>query len=139
MSIANRDEAEKCQELAMGFLQNRQYDKAIRFFDKAIKLYPDLPNVRYYRDKAVKLQSDSSSNSSSSSSSSNSNNNNSSNRSSNFDKSSSNGSNTQSSNSSTRGFTAEQESGAKQIVQYSKTSHYKVLNISKSASAAEVR
>ncbi|CAN0165018.1 unnamed protein product, partial [Laminaria digitata] len=43
-SLANKDEAEKCRDLAKKFLQQGESGKAVRFFDKSLRLYP-LPGV----------------------------------------------------------------------------------------------
>lgn len=50
-SLANKDEAEKCRDLAKRFLQQGEHDKAVRFFEKSLKLYP-LPGVETLRDLA---------------------------------------------------------------------------------------
>ena len=39
--IANQDEARKCLEIATGALQIGNLDKATRFAEKAMKLYPN--------------------------------------------------------------------------------------------------
>ncbi|CAM9555022.1 unnamed protein product, partial [Choristocarpus tenellus] len=39
-SLANKDEAEKCKELAKNFLRKGEYDRAIKFFNKSFQLYP---------------------------------------------------------------------------------------------------
>ena len=41
MSDANADEATRCLEIARGALQAGQYEKAGRFGEKAMKLYPN--------------------------------------------------------------------------------------------------
>ena len=50
-SIANRDEAEKCAQMAKEFLTRGELEKSVRFFDKSLKLYP-LPGVAVLRQRA---------------------------------------------------------------------------------------
>lgn len=50
-SLANKDEAEKCRDLAAKFLQQGEHGKAVRFFEKSLRLYP-LPGVESLRDLA---------------------------------------------------------------------------------------
>lgn len=50
-SLANKDESEKCRDLAKKFLQQGEHEKAIRFFEKSLRLYP-LPGVETLRDLA---------------------------------------------------------------------------------------
>lgn len=50
-SLANKDEAEKCRDLAKKFLRQGDLDKAVRFFEKSLRLYP-LPGVESMRDIA---------------------------------------------------------------------------------------
>lgn len=39
--VANQDEAKKCLEIASSNLQSGHLDKATRFAEKAMKLYPN--------------------------------------------------------------------------------------------------
>ncbi|CAN0534193.1 unnamed protein product, partial [Ectocarpus sp. 8 AP-2014] len=50
-SLANKDEAEKCRDLAAKFLQQGEHGKAVRFFEKSLRLYP-LPGVESLLDLA---------------------------------------------------------------------------------------
>lgn len=50
-SLANKDEAEKCRDMAKRFLERGEREKAVRFFEKSLKLYP-LPGVETMRDLA---------------------------------------------------------------------------------------
>lgn len=50
-SLANKDEAEKCRDMAKKFLGRGESEKAVRFFEKSLKLYP-LPGVEAMRDIA---------------------------------------------------------------------------------------
>lgn len=50
-SLANKDEAEKCRDLAKKFLQQGESGKAVRFFDKSLRLYP-LPGVESMKELA---------------------------------------------------------------------------------------
>ena len=43
-SLANKDEAEKCRDMAKNFLARGERDKAVRFFEKSLRLYP-LPGI----------------------------------------------------------------------------------------------
>eukprot|EP00904_Undaria_pinnatifida_P012543 jgi/Undpi1/8419/HiC_scaffold_25.g10887.m1 len=52
-SLANKDEAEKCRDLAKKFLQQGENEKAVRFFDKSLRLYP-LPGVESMKEVAQK-------------------------------------------------------------------------------------
>ena len=53
-SLANKDEAEKCRDMAKRFLERGEREKAVRFFEKSLKLYP-LPGVETMRDLAKVL------------------------------------------------------------------------------------
>lgn len=131
-SVANLDEAEKCRDLALTFMQNGQYEKAIKFFDKAMKLYPDLPNVKILRDRAAsKFAAASESRSSNSNGSSSS--------SSSSSRKSSAPSPASSSQQTERPYTNEQETGSKKLIAMAKKSHYGVLGLEKSASSSEIK
>ncbi|CBN79139.1 Heat shock protein 40 like protein [Ectocarpus siliculosus] len=54
-SLANKDEAEKCRDLAAKFLQQGEHGKAVRFFEKSLRLYP-LPGVESLLDLAKRRQ-----------------------------------------------------------------------------------
>ncbi|CAM9738458.1 unnamed protein product, partial [Phaeothamnion confervicola] len=53
MSEANRDEAERCKEIAKDHLRKGKYDSAAKFFDKSLRLFP-LPGVEGMRDRALR-------------------------------------------------------------------------------------
>ena len=131
--VANKEQAEKCRDLAKDFLSKREFDKAIKFFEKSLRLYP-LPGVpeMIQRAQAAKSAPPSSSSRSSTSSSS-------SGRSANgsagagASRGGSDGGNT------TRGYTPEQETFAKALLKRFKNSHYDCLNVSKSADENEIK
>lgn len=50
-SLANKEQAEKCRDMAKKFLQQGEHQKAVRFFEKSLRLYP-LPGVESLRDVA---------------------------------------------------------------------------------------
>lgn len=50
-SLANKEQAEKCRDMAKKFLQQGEHQKAVRFFEKSLRLYP-LPGVDAMRDLA---------------------------------------------------------------------------------------
>lgn len=50
-SLANKEQAEKCRDMAKKFLQQGEHQKAVRFFEKSLRLYP-LPGVDTMRDLA---------------------------------------------------------------------------------------
>lgn len=128
-NIANREEAEKCRDLAKKFLAQGEYDKAIRFADKSLQLYP-LPGVDALRNKAVSMKAGGGAGGGRSSSSSS------------GAASASSGDSTPTSSSGTqsqRSFTPEQEAGAKKIIASAKKSHYEVLGIPKSANENDIK
>ena len=145
--IANRDEAEKCSQLAKEFLTRGELEKAIRFFEKSLKLYP-LPGVAVLKQRAEGLlceaQNPSSAPSSSSSSSSSSSRN-STPRSAPFSSSSEGAPSSSSTatspagNAGGRNYTPEQESGARRILATAKKSHYDVLGVGRDASEADIK
>ena len=53
--IENRDEAEKCRDMAKRFMSQGEYAKAAKFFDKSLRLYP-LPGVKSLKEKAEELE-----------------------------------------------------------------------------------
>jgi curved DNA-binding protein CbpA len=125
-SIANRDAAEETRDVGARFLRAGEWAKAIKFFDKSLRLYA-LPGVEELRKRAQD----------------------------NLDKpaptqapapaAAGGGAKSPSSGSSGnvgangRSFTAEQEKGAKELLSIGKKSHYKVLGVSKTASSAEIK
>lgn len=50
-SLANKDEAEKCRDMAKNFLSKGEHEKAVRFAEKSLRLYP-LGGVEAMRDLA---------------------------------------------------------------------------------------
>ena len=66
----NKGEAEKCKEIGKKYLKMGEYSRAVKFFDKSLKLYP-LPGVEGMRDRAAAGGNNTSSNGSSATSSSN--------------------------------------------------------------------
>lgn len=50
-SLANKDEAEKCRDMAKTFLSRGEHEKAVRFLEKSLRLFP-LPGVESMRDLA---------------------------------------------------------------------------------------
>jgi DnaJ-domain-containing protein 1 len=128
-NVANREEAEKCRDMAKKFLQGAQYDKAIRFFEKSLRLYR-LPGVEALRDKAISMQKAAASGGSNGSTGGT---------------ASSSSSRTNSTaeaprtDGTQRAYKPEQESGAKKIVAAAKKSHYDVLGIQKNASDDDIK
>eukprot|EP00608_Synchroma_pusillum_P003321 CAMPEP_0198431528 /NCGR_PEP_ID=MMETSP1452-20131203/19320_1 /TAXON_ID=1181717 /ORGANISM="Synchroma pusillum, Strain CCMP3072" /LENGTH=62 /DNA_ID=CAMNT_0044151987 /DNA_START=17 /DNA_END=202 /DNA_ORIENTATION=+ len=47
----NKDEAERCREIAMKCLREGRFDKAVRFADKSLRLFP-LPGVEELKARA---------------------------------------------------------------------------------------
>ena len=142
MSVANQGEAEKCRDLGKKYLVARDYEKAIKFFDKSLRLF-ELPAVKAMRERAQAEMNGTGPSSSAGSSSS--------------PKASTSGGSASTSpqpqnaagasssskkggdGSTGRKHTPEQEAGSKELIKLAKTSHYKVLGISKSANDAEIR
>lgn len=133
-SIANQGEAEKCRDIAKNALAKGDFDKAVKFFEKSLRLHR-LPGVEALRDKAIRMKSETergqrsetgtkrSADGSSSSSSS----------------APSASAKSDSTAASGRSFTDEQEAGSKKILQLSKKGHYEVLGLSKDASADQIK
>ena len=181
-SVANQDEAMKCRDIGLVALDDKNYDKALKFFKKSSQMFPldginelikkveilktkqdqgdnnfpssdgTLPkasstdsktNERY--SASAGTETPKSSGGSSKASSGNStpkatSSSSSSSSSFNSKKSNSNSnSNTTSNSSSTRGYTDEQEAGAKRILAQSKKSHYECLGVSKTATEDEIK
>lgn len=128
-NIANKEDAEKCREIGLNYFTEGKYEKAIKMFEKSLRLYP-LPGVATLKEKAEKKYAEPASKESSSSSSASSNRN-----------SSQNESKTQShpAQQSQRAYTPEQESGSKKIVSLAKKSHYDALGIDKSATNEQIK
>jgi curved DNA-binding protein CbpA len=126
-SVANKEDAEKCRDLGKSCMMKGDYSKATKFLEKSLRLYP-LPGVAEFISQCAKMSSESNKSSNSESSQSSTRN---------------ESTTTQSQPSSTggqqRGFTPEQEAGAKKILAVSKNSHYDVLGVSKKATPEEIK
>ncbi len=114
------------------FLQKGEYAKAVRFFDKSLKLYK-LPGVTALKEKAEKLAAAPPPSPGASSSGAGAR------PAAAAAGAAGSSSSSASTDSSGRSYTAEQESGAKRILALSKKSHYEVLAVSRSASEIEVK
>lgn len=142
--IANRDEAERCLELANQFLSRHEFEKAIKFYEKSIRLY-ELSGVRDLCEKARILhhKHQNSGNSAGSSGSERkrrpSHDGNTSSHHHSSSNGSSGGSADQTNPSNGRSYTQEQESGSKKILQNAKKGHYEALGLTKGASEAEIK
>jgi curved DNA-binding protein CbpA len=137
-NIANRGAAEQCRDIGNEAFRQGLLEKAVKFYDKSLKLYP-LSGVDKLKEKAEKmLESNNNSNNSNGSSSS--------------PRSSSSSSSAPSSSSSSsaptgttnigsgnRAYTPEQEAGAKKILQLAKKGHYDVLGLKRSATDSEIK
>ena len=137
--IANKEQAEKCRDMAKEFLNKREYDKAIKFFEKSLRLYP-LPGVSEMIDRAQNMKKAPPSSSSSSSNNRGA----ASGGSSSSRSTASSGSSTKSSsgggvNAENRSYTAEQEQFAKDLLRRFKNSHYDCLNVSRTADENEIK
>ena len=125
--MANKEDAEKCRDLGKSCMMKGDYSKATKFLEKSLRLYP-LPGVAEFISQCAKMSSESNKSSNSESSQSSTRN---------------ESTTTQSQPSSTggqqRGFTPEQEAGAKKILAVSKNSHYDVLGVSKKATTEEIK
>lgn len=139
-NIANKDSAEQCRDMGKDFLQKGEIAKAIRFFEKSLKLYP-LPGVELLRQRSVELLKEHDTpkakptappSSSSPRPSANTPNGN-------FSSSSASSTPSTAATSTSRPYTAEQESGSRKIIATSKTSHYNVLGVSRSATDNEIK
>ena len=118
-SVANKEEAEKCRDVAKSCMMKGDYNKAARFLEKSLRLYL-LPGVAELIAQCDKLLSSESSN----------------------NKKTWNESQPSSSKAGQqRGFTPEeQEAGAKKLLLVSKSSHhYDVLGVGKNASPDEIK
>lgn len=124
-NIANREEAEKCRDIAKECMRRGDYAKAEKFFDKSLRLFP-LPGVRALRDKAAQLQQETSSTKSNRSGPSS-------------PAPPSSSARVAEESTSSRSFTPEQEAGSRKILASAKVSHYEVLGVSRDASEAEIR
>jgi len=168
-SVANQDEAMKCRDIGLAALDDKNYDKALKFFKKSSQMF-QLDGINELINKVEMLkakqdQGDSSSTGgdrnspkthststknngtetpkpsggSSKTSSGNSTPKAATSSSSTSNNSNSNNSNTTSTGSTTRGYTDEQEAGAKRILAQSKKSHYECLGVSKTATEDEIK
>jgi curved DNA-binding protein CbpA len=135
--IANQDEAEKCRDIAKLALSKGDFDKAIKFFEKSLRLHR-LPGVEALRDKAIRMKDEVSNGPRATSSSSNNRSNNN-HTNSNAPSSSSKSNISDATSTSGRSFTEDQESGSKKIVQLAKKGHYEVLGVAKDASADQIK
>lgn len=112
-SIANREEAEKCRDLAKELLKRGEYAKAERFFEKSLKLFP-LPGVAALKEKAYKLSGSQPA-------------------------TSSNQSERSVPSSSDRSYTPDQEAGSRKVLANAKISHYAVLGLQPTCTTAEIK
>lgn len=126
-SVANKDEAEKCRDLAKSFLKSGQYEKAIKFFDKSLRLHP-LPGVEALRARAIESLKNAQSSS---------HNNNGRSKNSGRMPQTEEGSSVK--DSSKRPYTNEQEALAKKILNEAKKGHYDALGVSKGASENDIK
>lgn len=134
--IANKDEAEKCRDLAKSFLTKGQYEKAIKFFDKSLRLYP-LPGVEALKARAeASMRGGNTSHSSSGNSSDRSKSRADSNSQS---RNASGGTSASTNSSSQRSYTEEQESLAKTIQIKARKGHYEALGVTRSATQIEIK
>jgi len=140
-NIANKGEAEKCRDIAKTALSKGEYDKAIKFFDKSLRLHR-LPGVEALRSKAEQLKSSGGSGQSapsSSSSSSSKPSNNSNNGGDTTPKSSSSGNANNVGAAGSRPYTSEEEAMAKKVLALAKRSHYEVLGVNKDATPDQIK
>jgi len=140
-NIANKGEAEKCRDIAKTALSKGEYDKAIKFFDKSLRLHR-LPGVEALRSKAEQLKSSGGSGQSapsSSSSSSSKPSNNSNNGGDTTPKSSSSGNANNVGAAGSRPYTSEEEAMAKKVLAPPKRSHYEVLGVNKDATPDQIK
>eukprot|EP00602_Paraphysomonas_sp_CaronLab_P002577 CAMPEP_0185019056 /NCGR_PEP_ID=MMETSP1103-20130426/1670_1 /TAXON_ID=36769 /ORGANISM="Paraphysomonas bandaiensis, Strain Caron Lab Isolate" /LENGTH=407 /DNA_ID=CAMNT_0027549135 /DNA_START=108 /DNA_END=1328 /DNA_ORIENTATION=- len=130
--IANKGEAERCRDLAKEFFKKGQLEKAVKFFDKSLRLYP-LPGVDALKAKAENCLKGGGAGSQ---------------KGSNTSASSGRPSPTSSQGRSTpdqtpaaggRSYTQEQEEGAKKILQLAKKGHYETLGLSRGAREDEIK
>lgn len=128
-SIANQGEAEKCRDIAKLALSKGEFDKAIKFFDKSLRLYR-LPGVEALRDKAIRMKDEkqhghhSHGNTKGSSAPSS---------------SSAKSAGSETPTASGRSFSEDQESGSKKILVLAKKGHYEVLGVARDASADQIK
>lgn len=133
-NIANLDEAEKCRDIAKTALRKGEWDKAIKWFEKSLRLYPlagvegMLKRAEEEKEKAARPPPErrASTNSMNGAASATSNGDDSSAR--------SNGTPTQ------RAYTEEQEKGVQAVLDRKKSGgHYAVLGVEKNASEDEIK
>lgn len=153
--IANQDEAEKCRDMAKDFMRKGDFAKAVKFFDKSLRLFP-LAGVAELKSKAELLMNHKPapkpepSTSSSSSAPRQNDHNSRPNPSNSADSpraasspaagtSASSGAAASDAGSGGRSYTPDQESGAVRIITLSKTCYYKTLGISRNADESEIK
>ncbi|GMH88709.1 hypothetical protein TrVE_jg991 [Triparma verrucosa] len=124
----NKEQAEKCRDLAKTYLKNGDYTKAIKFFEKSKRLYP-LPGLDGLITRCKSLQSQPSPSSGPRRPSA------AAQEATNNRKAQENGT------ADVRGSTPEQRRLVSEVVRNSKKqeAHYKVLGVAKSASDAEIK
>jgi curved DNA-binding protein CbpA len=126
MSLANRDEAEKCREIAKTALRKGEWDKAIKFFDKSLRLYP-LAGVEGMKQRAEEEKAKEARRSSNP-------------RPEASARPTSNGSTENGSNSnSSRPYTEQQVKACTDILNRKKKGHYEVLGVSREATDDEIK
>lgn len=139
-NIANQDEAEKCRDLGKAFLQKGDYAKAVKYFDKSLRLFP-LPGVTALKEKAERMANGEAPQEPKARFSTNQRA--SSHRSSHDDTANHSTKSTKTEEStqsqSTRSFTPEQEAGSKKILLLAKKSHYEVLGIAKDSDSEQIK
>lgn len=138
--IANKGEAERCREIAKDFLAQRQYEKAIRFFEKSLRLYA-LPGVEESIKAVQKLVSESTGSAKPTSNAETSNKSSSGGSSSNSGGGAAGASRSAGSSSEpgTRPYSDEQEACAKKLLASFKKSHYEALGLKKNATDSEIK
>jgi hypothetical protein len=145
--IANKGEAERCRDIAKGFLAQCQYEKAIRFYEKSLRLYA-LPGVEESIKAAQKLATESTGSTKPQSNSETSSKSSSGSSSSNRGGGASSASNpgpgvsrsaSSSSEPGTRPYSDEQEACAKKLLANFKKSHYEALCLKKNATDSEIK
>lgn len=136
-NIANLDEAEKCRDLGKKYLQAGEWAKAVKFFEKSIKLYP-LPAVSAMKDRAqdnltksldpkpTKAPAPKPSTAGGGDGAGGS------------PRNSGTGAGGEAGVSG-RSFKEEEEQGAKNVISFGKKSHYKVLGVAKNATDSELK
>lgn len=137
-NIANKGEAEKCRDLAKKFLSQGEYEKAVKFFDKSLRLY-HLPGVTALKEKAATLAAGGGASSNKGSPRPGSSSSSSTAGTASPSPSPRDAPSGSAGGASPRPYTQEQEAGSKKILASSKKNHYEVLGISKTASDDEIK